>query len=147
MKNYLDLQATNYTLDVCVELAPVGNPDVVVKVATADGVTDIYSASTLLEPVTLTYKLGLMDLFSIEIELKNKTYTLEYETAIIIQRITIDSIDIVPKFDYLASYINDHNHTCPTSYLGFNGKWTLTVDHPFYHWIHQITGQGLLLDH
>jgi hypothetical protein len=146
MKNYSDLQATNYTLDVCVELAPVGTPDVIVKVATVAGVIDTFSTAALLDPVKLTYTLDLVDLFSIEIELRNKTYTLEYETAVIVQRITVDSIDIVPVFDRLASYVNDHNHTSPTSYLGFNGKWTLTFDRPFYQWIHWHTAQGSLVD-
>jgi hypothetical protein len=146
MKNYSDLQATNYTLDVCVELAPVGTPDMIFKVTTVSGATDTYSNAALTDPVKLTYRLGLRDLFSIEIELRNKTYTLEYETAVIVQRITIDSIDIVPVFDRLARYDNDHNCVDPTSYLGFNGKWTLAIDRPFYQWIHQQTAQGLLVD-
>ena len=146
MKNYLDLQATDYTLDVCVELAPVGTPDVIVKVATVAGATDTYSTDALINPVKLTYRLGLRDLFSIEIELRNKTYTLEYETAVVIQRITVDSIDIVPVFDFLARYDNDHGYVDSTSYLGFNGKWTLAFDRPFYQWIHQHTAQGLLVD-
>jgi hypothetical protein len=146
MKNYSDLQATNYTLDVCVELAPVGTPDVIVNITNMDGVVDTYSAAALIDPVKLTYSLGLRDLFSIEIELRNKTYTLEHETAVIVQRITVDSIDIVPVFDRLARYDNDHGYVDPTSYLGFNGKWTLAIDRPFYQWIHQHTAQGLLVD-
>ena len=33
MKNYLDLLATDLKLDVCIELAPVGTPDIVVEIA------------------------------------------------------------------------------------------------------------------
>ena len=79
----------------------------------------------------------------LRIELQNKQYSLEYETAVII-RLSIDDIDIVPKYDYLADYINDHDNHDPTSYLGFNGKWTLTIDRAFYHWLHVHSGQGWL---
>jgi hypothetical protein len=82
--------------------------------------------------------------FSIEIELSNKHYTLEYETAVIIKQLSVDNIDLLSKV-YLADYVNDHNNTSPTSYLGFNGKWTLTFDKPFYRWLHQHSGQGWLL--
>ena len=141
MKNYLDLLATDLKLDVCIELAPVGTPDIVVEIA-----NNTYANSELNVPKKLKYQLDLRDTFSIEIELRNKTYTVEHETAVIIQRISIDSIDIVPKFDYMASYANDHNNNNPTNYLGFNGKWVLNFDRPFYQWLHQVTGQGLLVD-
>ena len=141
MKNYLDLRATDLKLDVCIELAPVGTPDIVVEIA-----NNTYANSKLTAPKRLEYRLDLRDIFSINIELKNKTYTVEYETAVIIQRISIDSIDIVPKFDYLANYTNDHNNNNPTNYLGFNGKWVLNFDRPFYQWLQQVTGQGLLVD-
>jgi hypothetical protein len=142
MKNYLDLQAINYKLNVCIELTPVGTPDVVVKVA-----DNIHADSKLLNPLKLEYQLGLLDLFSIEIELKNKIYSTDSETAVIVQQIFVDSIKIVPKFVQLAEYTNDHDYIDPTNYLGFNGKWILTFNKPFYQWIHQNTGQGLLVDH
>tara|TARA_R110000803_G_scaffold71529_2_gene134808 strand:- start:749 stop:1177 length:429 start_codon:yes stop_codon:yes gene_type:complete len=141
MKNYSDLQAIDFKLDVCIELDPVGTPDIVVEIA-----NNTYANSKLTAPKKLEYQLDLRDIFSINIELKNKAYTLEYDTAVIIQRISIDSIDIVPKFDYLANYSNDHNNNNPTNYLGFNGKWILKFDRPFYQWLHQVTGQGLLVD-
>lgn len=140
MKNYSDLRATDLKLNVIIKLTPVGNPDIVVKVA-----DNLYSNSKLDNTIKLEYQLNLTDVFSIEVELKNKIYSTESETAAII-RVTIDSIEIVPNFDYLASYINDHNYKEPTSYLGFNGKWILDINMPFYHWLHQITGQGLLID-
>ena len=141
MKNYLDLRATDLKLDVCVELVPVGRPDIVVEIA-----NNTYANSELNVPKKLKYQLDIKDTFSIEIELRNKTYTMEHETAVIIQHISIDSIDIVPKFDYLANYTNDHDNNNPTNYLGFNGKWVLNFDRPFYQWLHQVTGQGLLVD-
>ena len=140
MNNYLDLQATDFKLNVCFELEPIGAPDIIVLINNS-----ILTKTKLTESLKLEYQLDLLDLFSIDIELKNKTYTLEYETAVIIRQLSIDNINLIPKYDYLATYINDHNNTSPTSYLGFNGKWTLTFDKPFYQWLHQHTGQGLLI--
>jgi hypothetical protein len=51
----------------------------------------------------------------------------------------------MPRFNYLANYINEHNTNTPTSYLGVNGKWTLTIDRPFYQWLHQARSQGWLI--
>lgn len=141
MKNYLDLQATNFNLDICIELVPVGTPDIVIKVA-----DNTYANSKLDTLKKLKYSLDLNATFSIEIELRNKTYSLEYETAVIVQCIAIDSVEVIPKFSYLARYVNDHDYNDPTSYLGFNGKWILEFNRPFYQWLHQVTGQGLLVD-
>jgi hypothetical protein len=139
MNNYLDLQAIDFKLNVCIELEPIGTPDIVVSIN-----NNTPTETILTEALKLEYQLDLLDLFSIDIELKNKTYTLEYETAVIIRRLSIDNINIVPKYDYMATYINDHNNNNPTSYLGFNGKWSLTFERPFYQWLHQQTGQGWL---
>ena len=142
MNNYSDLlDINNYKLNICVELEPVGSPEIVVTIA-----DNIQTDSKLNNLLKLECQVNLLDLFSIGIELKNKTYTLEYETAVIIRRISIDNINLIPKFDYLAIYENDHNHISPTNYLGFNGKWILTFDAPFYQWIHLHTVQGLLID-
>ena len=141
MNNYSDLlDINNYKLNICIELEPVGSPEIVVTVA-----DKVPADSKLNNLLKLEYQVSLLDLFSIDIELKNKTYTLEYETAVIIRQLSIDNINLIPKFDYLAAYINDHNNNNPTSYVGFNGKWSLTFDRPFYQWLHQHTGQGLLI--
>lgn len=135
MKNYLDLLAIDTDIQIEVKLSVIGSPDFSVSINDNcwDNQTDIKINQKLLSPV------------DIEIKLRNKHYTLEYETAVIIDRISIDNINIIPRYDYLADYQNDHNNNNPTSYLGFNGKWTLTFDRPFYQWLHQAQGQGWLL--
>ena len=75
----------------------------------------------------------------------NKVYTTEYETAVIIKRLSIDNINIIPEYTHCAEYNNDHGFTDPTSYIGFNGKWALTFDRPFYQWLHQAHNQGWLI--
>jgi len=139
MKTYSDLQVIDSRLQCHVELEPVGNPEVSVIIAGA------YGGGKLFKSVIFDVNIDLLQPFTIEIELKNKIYTTEQETAVIIRCLQIDGIDLVPRFDYLAEYDNDHANTDPTSYLGFNGKWTLTIDRPFYHWLHEHTGQGWLI--
>jgi hypothetical protein len=139
MKTYSDLQAIDSRLHCHVELEPVGNPEVAVII------NGVYGGGKLFKTVVFDVTVDLLNPFTIEIELKNKTYSLEHETAVIVKQLQIDGIDLVPRFDYLAVYDNDHNNNDPTSYLGFNGKWTLTFDRPFYQWLHLATGQGWLL--
>ena len=140
MKTYSDLQAIDSRLHLHIELEPVGSPDITVSV---NDVIDDYPG--LSDTIILDYHVDLLDLFAVNIELRNKHYTTEYETAVIIKRLSIDNIELIPQYDYLARYINDHNNNNPTSYLGFNGKWTLTIDWPFYHWLHKHSGQGWLI--
>ena len=139
MKTYSDLQAIDQRLHCHVELEPVGTPEVAVII------NGVYGGGKLFKSVVFDVSIDLLQPFAIEIELKNKIYTTEQETAVIIKCLQIDGIDLVPRFDYLAEYDNDHNNNDPTSYLGFNGKWTLTFGRPFYQWLHQATGQGWLL--
>jgi hypothetical protein len=140
MKTYSDLLDIDTRLHLHIELEPVGTPDVAVSV---NDVIDDYTG--LSDNIILDYHIDLLDLFAIDIELRNKHYTTEYETAVIIKRLSVDNIELIPRYDYLAEYVNDHHNNSPTSYLGFNGKWRLTFDRPFYHWLHQVTGQGWLL--
>lgn len=102
--------------------------------------TELFDSSITYEFVT-----GLLSPLGIDIGMKNKQYSNERETAIVITSLTIDNFEIIPNWTNLAKYVNDHNETTPTSYLGFNGVWTLDIPDPFYHWKHRITGQGWLL--
>jgi hypothetical protein len=140
MKNYLDLQAIDTRLHLHIELEPVGTPDV--KISVNNIKNDYPGLSSI---IIQDYYIDLLDLFDIDIELSNKNYTTKYETAVIIRRLSVDNIELIPRYDYLADYVNDHDNDNPTSYLGFNGKWTLTFDRPFYHWLHEHSGQGWLI--
>jgi len=140
MKTYSDLQDIDTRLNLVIELEPVGTPTAKVIINNQQ-----YDYPGLTSPIIINKYLPLMDLFNINIELCNKYYTTEYETAVIIKRLSVDNIELIPNYDYLAEYVNDHDNNNPTSYLGFNGKWTLTIDRPFYHWLHEHSGQGWLL--
>ena len=140
MKTYLDLQDIDTRLKLSIKLRPINRPDIWVRVN-----RDLIGYTALSDSIQLDYQIGLLDNINIVIELYNKDYNNIDETAIIIDNIMIDNIDIVPKYDYLADYVNDHDFKNPTNYLGFNGKWTLTIDRPFYHWLHEHSGQGWLI--
>jgi hypothetical protein len=140
MKTYSDLQGIDTQLHLQLQLEPVGSPTVLVAI---NGMQ--HNNSILTEPIIINRLLPLLDTINIEIILSDKHYTTEYETAVIIKQLSIDNIELIPKYDYLAEYINDHNNNNPTSYMGFNGKWTLTIDQPFYHWLHKQSGQGWLI--
>jgi hypothetical protein len=140
MKTYSDLQAIDFQLCLQLELEPVGNPEITVMIN-----NQIYADTKLYKSVKIKTNLDLVELFFVEIELKNKTKLYpDQETAVQI-KLQIDGIDLLPRFDYLAKYVNDQDNNSPTSYLGYNGKWRLTFDRPFYQWLHQATGQGWLL--
>jgi len=137
MKRYSDLLAIDTRLNLKLELEPIGTPDISVTIA------DRQQDYLLSNNKIVSYTVDLLQPFSVAIELRNKQYSLDRETAVIV-RLSVDDIDIVPKYDYLADYDNDHDNHNPTNYLGFNGKWILTIDRAFYHWLHLHSGQGWL---
>lgn len=141
MNNYYDLPGIDTLMAVTVELEPIGIPTVSLCIN-----RDNIEYAELNSSIIVTNFISLLDPLSVSVVLSNKTYTLEKETAVVIKRLQIDNINILPQYDYLANYINDHDNNNPTSYLGFNGKWTLTIDKPFYQWLHHVQGHGWLLD-
>ena len=135
MNNYSDLQDIDPNINIVIELSMIGSPDFSLYVG--DNHWD--------NQLSINVKQHLLTPFDIVIALRNKHYTTEYETAVIINRLSVDNIELVPQYDYLADYQNDHNNNDPTSYLGFNGQWTLAINRPFYQWLHQAQAQGWLL--
>jgi len=140
MKTYSDLTDIDTGLPIIIELEPLGIPTVTVIINNKH-----YPLSRLMSPIIINDYLQLTDTINVTVVLSDKHYSTDYETAVIIRRLSVDNVELIPKYDYLADYQNDHNNTNPTSYLGFNGKWTLTIDRPFYQWLHQVSGQGWLL--
>ena len=139
MKTYSDLPDTN--LKLIVELEFNGAPDCSLLIEPSSISRQDFCPGAV-QTVNQTYYLDLLTPFSLSIILRNKPND---TTGIIIRRISVDNIEIMPRFNYLADYINEHNTNTPTSYLGVNGKWTLTFDRPFYQWLHQAQNQGWLI--
>ena len=139
MKNFLDLLATDLHLDLELIAEPVGVPDVEIWL----NQQSIYQGQ-LSKRIAVSTKLPLLSCLSISVKLKNKIYGAGSDTAIVLNKISIDGFDIIPAWTQLARYTNDHGIDDPTSYVGFNGEWKFEVTKPFYQWQHEITGQGWL---
>jgi hypothetical protein len=144
MKKFSDLLAIDPKIDLCIHLEPVahnGYPEFWISVN-----DKIIEQGTLTHSLTKHCEIDLLDTIKLEIGMKQKSYSAEKETAVIIRSINIDGFEIVPNWTHLAIYQNDHNNGSPTSYLGFNGAWRLDIPEPFYRWRHRVTGQGWLLE-
>jgi hypothetical protein len=139
MKNFSDLLATDLHLDLALMVEPVGLPDVEIWIN-----QQLMYQGQVSEFITVSKQLPLLSRFSVSVKLKNKVYSSNSETAVVLNKLSIDGFDIIPRFTHLAQYTNDHNFSDPTSYIGFNGEWRLEVTKPFYQWRHEITSQGWL---
>jgi len=145
MKNFLDqLDIEQHCVTVTVNLQVIGNngfPGASIRVN-----QDVVEYVQLLTTVKHQFKIGLKDSIEIEISMMGKEYSQTQETAVIIESVNIDGFEIVPNWTHLAVYNSERGLQGPTSYLGFNGSWKLTIDRPFYQWRHLVTGQGWLLE-
>lgn len=140
MKNFSEVTATRSRLKIALWLRPVGEPWAVIK-----SCDDLIFNGIIKDDICLDVDHDLMTPLSLSIELKDKTYSLDHETAIIVNKITVDDISIIPEMSHHFHYENDHGFTDPTCYLGFNGIWRLDTQQCFYRWWHRATGQGWLL--
>jgi len=139
MKNFSNLLATDLDLDLELVAEPVGRPDMEIWLN-----QQLIHQGSVTTPVIVSTQLPLLSRFSIMVKLKNKVYTSESETAVVLTKLSVDGFDIIPQFTHLAKYDNDHAFTEPTAYIGFNGEWRLEINKPFYQWQHEITSQGWL---
>ena len=144
MNNFSDLLDTKQQLNLTIKLGVIadnGCPGVSLRVN--DNVVEYLQLSSSVEH---SYDLPIMDVIEIEIAMINKEYSVDQETAVLIDSINIDGFEIVPAWTHLAQYDSERGPQGPTSYLGINGSWKLKIDRPFYQWRHKITGQGWLLE-
>jgi hypothetical protein len=145
MKNFYELLDTNPTIELILELEVINhNGDPVIEVILNN--ERIYGKYPLTSFRRIYTRLGLLESVKLEILMNNKQYNSKQETAIIIKNFFIDNINIIPTYNHLIDYQNDHNINTKTNYLGYNGTWTLNIDRPFYQWLHQASGQGWLLE-
>ena len=145
MKNFSDLLAINADIEIKISVTPIcnnGNPRCRILINDQVCYDDVLSGAQ-----HLSSRVGLNDAICITVEMSDKVYSQERETAVVIDQIAIDGFDLIPDCTHLAHYENDQSvQTGPVSYLGFNGTWTLDIKEPFYRWRHRVTGQGWLLE-
>lgn len=143
MKTFSDLLGIDTDIDVCIDLSVIadnGFPSCKVLINQS-----VHHGGLITGPLRLHRRVALLEPIMIEIVMSDKQYSAEKETAIKIDSISIDGFDIIPDWTHLACYDNEQSIQDPTSYLGFNGKWSLKIDDAFYRWRHRITGQGWVL--
>jgi hypothetical protein len=138
MNTFSDLQAID--LDLALRVQPVGNPLLKVSIN-----HDVVYHGRLTHLLEIRRQLPLLQPFAVTVELLDKDYHSNQETAVVIEQLTIDGFGLIPRWNHLSTYDNDHQCSQPTHYLGFVGTWSLRVDRPFYQWHHQAANQGMLL--
>lgn len=142
MKNFYDLPDIE-PVELIIELGSIsdcGAPWATVELNNQT-VYDTYVAGH----ARIRHKISLLDPVDIAITMSRKFYNQHLETALLINSIAIDGVELMPKWCHLANYTNDHQNNNPTTYMGFNGTWQFSIDRPFYQWLHTATGQGWLL--
>lgn len=140
MENFSQATATQADLQIALYLVPIGLPQVQIVIDNTVVFDDVMTSATYLEQ-----RHDLLRPISIWIELRDKEYNLEHETAILVERFDINKIPLIPDMTQHFVYQNDRGWTSPTNYLGFNGIWRLNTVDCFYRWWHTQSGQGWLL--
>ena len=145
MKNFYDLLDIKPAIQFVIEVDVIndnGNPTVEITLNNQR----IFGKHELLGFRRLVTRINLIEPVNLQITMSDKIYSAKKETAIIIKKISFDNFDIISNgHAHHATYINDHNYSIPSNYLGFNGTWIFDTKIPFYQWLHQAQGQGWLL--
>ena len=142
MKSFSELQDINRTLPVRIRLDAYYQVQAPQIELTINKHTWDVKVDTI---ITREIEVDLLDPILIQVKLKDKDYTKDSTTAIIVRQLSIDKQELLPNYVHLTKYSNDHNMQITTEYLGYNGTWTFDIKEPFYRWLHEVTGQGWLL--
>lgn len=143
MKNFSEALDTKVQLDYKLVLSPIGDngdPKIAVEMN-----HEVKFHGNLERDTTITGSILNTDKFSMAITLKDKIYNNEKETAVIINLLEIDGKEIIPRYVHKSVYENDHDSSVITNYLGYNGQWKLSMDGPFYIWLHEQDAKGMLI--
>lgn len=145
MKNFLELLATEPPrIKLRLHLVPVIDGQYPQCRVIINQTTKFQNV--LREEVWLEHDIALLESLDVNIMLHDKVYEINQECAVVIQALEIDSHKMLPGYAHHAVYINDHNYSEPTTYLGFNGSWQWALNQPFYRWWHHAQGRGWLLE-
>lgn len=142
MKNFLETSDTDRYLDMTIALSIIdenGYPDFELLI---NGEKQDLPKKKIMNHKK---KLPLLDPIELTIKMQNKKYSQIRETALIVESISIEKINVIPDYSHLTEYENDHEQTISTNYIGYNGTWKLIIDKPFFQWIHHHSGKGILV--
>lgn len=142
MKTFSEISDTDYNLNLTLKIKVIdqnGYPDFRLFLNDQQQILGQQNAFIIKKQIPLVTPI------SVRVELKDKKYSLNKETAVVIEKIEIDDINVIPTYNDIIEYKNDQNKDIKTNYLGFNGIWNLLIDEPFFQWYHQKSGQGMLI--
>lgn len=144
MNSYLDLLDTDIQIPIHLIVNPIvenGIPRCCIKINNRD-----VFYGQLTHAKSLEHSIELLDPVCISIHMDNKIYSSEKETAVVVQSLKIDNIELTHFTTDPISYSKDQTNDYIGFYLGFNGLWQYTINKPFYQWYHTATGQGWLFE-
>lgn len=144
IKTFSEILDIDTHLSVCVRLRPICGNGVPGAKICLDG--DVWFDGELSEPITICGHINLTGGFAISVEMKDKVYDQHRETAVIIESIAVQDIELIPDYTRFATYTNDLDQsTVATHYLGWNGIWCIASNDPFLIWLHRAQNRGDLL--
>jgi hypothetical protein len=136
-----------YPVKMSVTLRPVDNPEVKI------GINGDLCPVRLDKTQTINFEFESDGSCELTVELIDKTA----QEAVVIESISFFDIED-PKFAWAGVYTPVYPEPwateqqeqgvvlqpqlCPHTYLGWNGKWTLTFDVPVFTWIHRVQNLG-----
>jgi hypothetical protein len=141
--------ATEYLVQMCVTLRPIGQPWVKISAA---GVTETQQLTTAKDFV---FEFTASNSSSLTVEHYNKD-SADSVTAVEIMNVSFFGIQD-PKFAWAGTYTPIYPEPwtseqpaslpctiSPHTYLGWNGTWRLDFSVPVFTWIHQVQNLGWL---
>lgn len=143
MKTFSELLDIETVLDLKMQIEVLeenGYPDFDIKIN--DMVVPTTVENTL---ITIEKQVSIYENIKIQVLLNRKNYSEVKESAVIVKKISIEGIEIIPKFVHKINYVNERNKLLFTNYLGYCGIWELKIDRPFFQWYHEVSGQGMLI--
>lgn len=143
MKTFSELLDIETVLDLKLQIEVLddnGYPEFEIKID--DTIVPVLNKNN---NIIIDRQVSMYDPIKIQVLLKHKNYSDVKESAVIIKNITIEGMEIIPKFVHKITYINERNKLLFTNYLGYCGIWELKIDRPFFQWYHEVSGQGMLI--
>lgn len=142
--------ATRYPIKMSVTLTPVHHDrSLPVTVGIDQNITTINLDKT----TTINWEFEAKHSCQLSVEFINK----QDQEAVVVESVSFFGIED-PKFAWAGVYkpvypepwaseqrmqnIELKSELCPHTYLGWNGKWTLTFEVPVFTWIHRIQNLG-----
>jgi hypothetical protein len=98
MNTFSDLQAIDLELALWVQ--PMGNP--LLKISINDDVVYHGNLAHLLE---IRRQLPLLQPFAVTVELLDKDYHSNQETAVVIKQLTVDGFELIPQWNHVVHWM------------------------------------------